>query len=230
MDALPINLTDLVIVLVLGLSAAFAFFRGFVHELMAIGSWIGAGVATLYGFPLVQPKAREFIASPLLADMAAGVAIFLAVLIVLSILTRLLSRRVRDSSLGPLDRSLGLVFGFLRGGVLVCIAWLVLLWVMPREDHPEWITEAKALPLVERGGALLAELIPEELGGRAARAVGSEGPDKIAGERYQMLLSPSAKGAQIGEKPGYKGIERDAMQQLIEAATQDDPAASEVGQ
>ncbi len=229
MDALPINMTDLAIALVLGLSAAFAFFRGFVHELLAIGSWVGAAVATLYGFPLAQPKARELIASPLLADMAAGIAIFLIVLIALSIVTRLLSRRVRDSSLGPLDRSLGLVFGALRGAVLVCIAWLVLLWAIPREDHPDWIAEAKALPLLEQGGAWLAELIPDELGGRAARAAGVERPDKIAEERYQLLLSPGAKSAQVGEKPGYKGVERDAMKQLIEAATQDDAAAGEVG-
>lgn len=233
MDSLPVNPTDLVIILVLVLSAIFAFVRGFVHEMLAIGSWVGAAFTTLYGFPHVQPIARQYITSPLLADMAAGIVIFLAVLVVLSIVTRMLAGRVRDSSLGPLDRSLGLLFGVLRGGVLVCIAWLMLLWVMPREDHPDWITEARGLPLVEKGGSLIARLIPEEFGGRAVRAAQTATPDKINVERYQDLLSPSPKGgAEIvggDAKAGYKGAERDAMQQLIEAATQADSSAEEPG-
>ncbi len=229
MDNLPINVTDLTILVILGLSAAFAFFRGFVHELLAIGSWIGAGVVTLYGFPVAQPEARKYIGSPLIADMVAGIAVFLIVLIVLSIATRLLSRRVRDSSLGPLDRSLGLLFGALRGAVLVCIAWLMLLWVVPREDHPDWITEARGLPLVERGGDLLTRLIPRNLGGDAVRAAQIDKPGKIAADSYKELLSPNTKGSVIKEKPGYKGAERDAMQQLIEAATQDNTTAEEAG-
>ncbi len=228
MDKLPINVTDLTILAILGFSAAFAFFRGFVHELLAIGSWIGAGVVTLYGFPFAQPEARKYIASPLIADMAAGIVLFLIVLVVLSIATRLLSRRVRDSSLGPLDRSLGLLFGALRGAVLVCIAWLMLLWVVPRNDLPDWIAEAHALPLVEKGSDLLTRLIPDELGGDAVRAAQALKPDPLGAGSYEDLLSPRAKGSSIKVKPGYKGAERDAMRQLIEAATQDNSPAEEV--
>ena len=156
MEAPPINVTDVVIALVILSSGLFAFFRGFVHELLAVISWIGAALATLYGFPYLQPHVRELITVPLIADMTAGVAIFLVVLIALSILTRILSHRIRTSALGPLDRALGLVFGFLRGAALVCIAWLIFAWLLPREDYPEWITEAKLRPLVERGSVLLA--------------------------------------------------------------------------
>ncbi len=229
MEGFPINLTDAGILLVLVLSAVFAFFRGFVHETLAVGSWVGSALATLYGFPHAQPKAREFIASPLIADMAAGIAIFLVVLIVLTVITRLLSRRVRDSSLGPLDRSLGLVFGALRGAVLVCVAWLLLVWVLPREDMPDWIAEARGLPLVERGGALLAKLIPEEYQVKPADALPGVEPGKIAVDRYDSLMSPATRGAAPEDRPGYKGTERDAMQQLIEAATQNDAAAEQEG-
>ncbi len=229
MDNLPINVTDLTILAILGLSAAFAFFRGFVHELLAIVSWVGAGGVTLYGFPLAQPEARKYIASPLIADMAAGIVLFLVVLVVLSIATRLLSRRVRDSSLGPLDRSLGLLFGALRGAVLVCVAWLMLLWVMPRDDLPVWIAEAHALPLVEKGSDLLTRLIPDELGGDAVRAAQTLKPDPIGATNYEDLLKPRANGGTTQVKPGYKGTERDAMRQLIEAATQNNSPAEEVG-
>ena len=46
MEAPPINVTDVVIALVILSSGLFAFFRGFVHELLAVVSWIGAGLET----------------------------------------------------------------------------------------------------------------------------------------------------------------------------------------
>lgn len=229
MEGFPINLTDAAILAILALSAAFAFFRGFVHETLAVVSWVGSALATLYGFPYAQPKAREFISSPLLADMVAGIAIFLIVLIILTIVTRSLSRRIQDSSLGPLDRSLGLVFGALRGAVLVCVAWLLMVWVLPREDMPDWITEARGLPLVERGGALIVKLIPEKYQVHPAETPAPVKPGKIAADGDDLLIPPAARGAAPQNKPGYKGTERDAMQQLIEAATQNDAAAEQAG-
>lgn len=224
MDSLPINVTDLIIILVLVLSAVFAFFRGFVHETLAVGSWIGSALVTLYAFPYVQPQARAHIPSPLIADLVAGIAIFLIVLVVLSVLTRILSRRVRDSSLGPLDRSLGLVFGVVRGAVLVCVAWLMIVWVLPREDMPNWITEARGLPLVERGGTLIAKLIPEQYQIKPTDGTPGAQAGKVVGQSYDEFLAPATKDITHADKPGYKNAERDAMQQLIEAATQNGAA------
>lgn len=225
MEGLPINVTDAVIVVLIVLSGLFAFLRGFVHELLAVASWVGAAFATIYGLPYVQPKAHELIAAPFIADMAAGMAIFLVVLIALSVLTRLLSRRVRDSGLGPLDRSLGLLFGVARGAVLVCIAWLVLVWVSPREDHPKWISEAKSLWLVERGGAALVGLLPEHL--RAGPAQAPAVPEGAAADSYRRLLKPQAKGDAPAAKPGYNERERGDLQRLIDAKTQGAAEAEE---
>ncbi|RMD64429.1 MAG: CvpA family protein [Alphaproteobacteria bacterium] len=222
MSELPINITDAAILLVVVVSGVFAFIRGFVHELLAVASWIGAGLATLYGFAHVQPYARELIASPLIADIAAGVALFLVVLVLLSIATRLLARRVRDSSLGPLDRSLGLLFGFARGAVLVSIAWLALSWILPREDYPPWLSEARSLPLVERGGHLLIGLLPAHL--RDSFEAPTPRPAGTAAGDFDALLRPPPKAGARGEEPGYKGAERSALQRLIEAATRDGTA------
>ena len=220
MEAPPINVTDVVIALVILSSGLFAFFRGFVHELLAVVSWIGAGLATLYGFPYLQPRVRELITVPLIADMTAGVAIFLIVLIVLSILTRILSRRIRTSALGPLDRSLGLVFGFLGGAVLGCLAWLIFAWLLPREDHPEWVTEAKLRPLVARGSVLLVGLLPERLRAGPAAIPGaalSEAEQLRAIRReYQNLLNPPTKGDAPENEPGYNSRMRDEMRRAIE--------------
>jgi membrane protein required for colicin V production len=220
METLPINVADVVIALVIVISGVLAAFRGFIHEILAVISWIGAALATLYGFPFAQPHVRRLITVPLIADMTAGVGIFLIVLIVLSILTRIVSRRIRTSALGPLDRSLGLVFGFLRGAVLICVGWLMFAWLLPREDHPQWVTEAKARPFVERGGALLAALLPERLRGGPdadSGAAGSEA-EQLRGiqQKYQDLLSPPTKGDAPENEAGYNSRMRDEMRRAIE--------------
>jgi membrane protein required for colicin V production len=223
MEVAAINVTDVVVLLVLVISGVFAFFRGFVHELMAVVSWIGAAIVTLYAFPLVQPEIRKIVAAPLIADIGTGVGLYLAVLIVLSILTRIVSRRVRDSALGPLDRSLGLLFGFLRGAVLVSIAWLALAWVLPREDHPDWITKARSLPLIQQSSVILVGLVPDRLRGQATEAFqdmdGGNGQNGTAERNFQDLLSPIRKGGASQDKAGYNEPERDQMQRLIEGIT-----------
>lgn len=219
MESSPINLTDAAVVLVVVISGLLAFFRGLVHEVLAVISWIGAALATIYGFPYARPYATELITVQLIADMVAGVGIFLITLIVLSVMTNFISHRIRQSALGPLDRSLGLIFGFLRGTALIAVAWLAFTMLLPREDHPKWITEAKVRPLVERGAGLLVSILPErlrrELGEKSDAA--KDGLEELQRlQDYRNLLSPPAKGNAPSGEPGYNSRERDEMQRAIE--------------
>ena len=219
MNELPINVTDLAIFVVILISGALAFVRGFVHELLAVAAWIGAAVATVFGLPHLLPYARELIAIRIIADIAAGAALFILVLIALSILTHWLARHVRESSLGSVDRSLGLLFGFLRGAFLVCVAWILLLWGLPREDHPVWISEARALPLVEQGADALLTALPEDLRPDLEQNAGS-------GPSLNLLIKPEVLGRSASESDGagpdgqggYKDAERKDLQRLLETA------------
>lgn len=228
MDGFPINIVDLAIVVVVVVSGVFAFVRGFVHEALAIGAWIGAAIVTVAGLPLALPYARELISVQIIADVVAGVAIFLVVLVALSILTHLLARRVRESSLGALDRSLGFVFGLLRGAVIICLAWIALSWLLPRAEHPIWIQEARALPLVERGATMLISLVPEDLMPEVPeRTETGETLEKL--QNFEELITPKAGQAGTAEGAGgeeagpddgsgYNQLERKELQRLIDSS------------
>lgn len=164
MDGLPLNVLDLIVLVVLLLSAVLAFFRGFVHETLGIAAWVGAGFAALYGLPVIQAKVRELIPVSWAADATAAVAIFLVTLLILSIITRSIAKRVQDSSLGSLDRSLGVLFGLARGAFLVGLAYIVLAWLIPPADQPDWIRNARGLPLIEQSAAMIRSAVPAELG------------------------------------------------------------------
>ena len=219
MEASPINLADIAVIVVILISGLLAFFRGLVHEVLAVISWIGAALATIYGFPYARPYATDLITVPLIADMVAGVGIFLVTLILLSVLTNFIAHRIRQSALGPLDRSLGLIFGFLRGAALIAVAWVVFALLMPREDHPQWLVEAKVRPLVERSAVLLVSILPERL----RRELGTisdtaqDGLEDLQGmQDFQNMLNPPAKDDATAGEPGYNSRERNEMQRAIE--------------
>jgi membrane protein required for colicin V production len=178
-----LNFVDIVVLAVIALSTLLALGRGFVKEVLSIFGWIGAAIGTLLIFFYV-PQIRAFfgkqIAEPVLADIACAVAIFVVLLIVLGFFNHAIASRVHASSLGPLDKSLGLVFGLARGIVLVALAHMAMTdWFMPNEDQrPDVIKQARTEPYVAMAADFIKSKIPQEWKDRAS-AVFDEGSKAV---------------------------------------------------
>lgn len=172
------NGLDLAVVTVIVMSGVFAFARGFVKEALSIVAWIGAAFAALYGSAYLLPMAGRLLPKGPTAEVVAGIVLFLIVLVALSLLTSAVSRRVKQSGLSAVDRSLGLVFGLVRGVVLVCLGYLALAWALPSDERqqPAWMTHARTLPFLETGADRLRALVPAAYRERAAAAVKSTRP------------------------------------------------------
>lgn len=166
------NFVDICVLAVIGISAVLALSRGLVKEVLSILSWVGAVLAVIFLLPRVQPLVGRYIHEPLLAQIAGGVGIFILSLVVLGIINHYLSANVRSSALGAVDRSLGLVFGVVRGGVVVCVAYILMSWAMPNPaSRPDVIREARTEPLVAEGAAFLKTLLPAEIVDRGSAAI-----------------------------------------------------------
>ena len=168
------NALDIGVIAVILLSGLFAFARGFVKEVLSVAAWVGAGLAALYALPYATPIAERFLPRGAVAEAGAGLAVFLVALIVLSILTSAISRRVKDSALSAVDRTLGLIFGLVRGVVLVCLAYIALSWVWPADKpqpQPQWIAGARTLPLLANGAERLRQLLPAQYREKAQATV-----------------------------------------------------------
>ncbi len=222
MAELPFTFLDIAIGIVLLISGGLAFIRGFVQEVLAVGAWVGAIAATVFGFPYARPYARDLIPHELGADVAAGAAIFVVSLVVLSLLTRTLSDRVKDSALNALDRSLGFLFGLLRGAVLVCLAYIAVEWLVVPAQQPSWLRDARAMPIVEWGADQLKSLVPSE-----AKNAGADAADDARDQTRKVLeterllrdiMSPEPKGPSTdAERSGYDSKERREMERLLES-------------
>jgi membrane protein required for colicin V production len=159
-----LNFLDIIILGVIGLSTLLAFSRGFIKELLSILGWIGAVIATVAFFTPARAIVRQYIAEPLLADIAAGIGIFIVTLVLCGMLNHWISAQVRGNGLGALDRSLGLVFGLVRGSVVICAAYILMVWALPNPaERPDMVNEARFLPVVERGAAFMLKLLPDDI-------------------------------------------------------------------
>jgi len=237
LSQLPINVTDLVILAILLISGLLALSRGFVKEVLSIAGWVIATVAALKLFPLLQPIVRRYIDQGLIADSVTAVGIFVVVLTLASLLSSAISRRVQRSDIGILDRSLGFLFGLLRGVVVTSLAYLVLVQFLAREEQPSWLRDARAMPAIEYSADLLARLAPEDVrkGLAGVRELGREGGQSVnstldkaintgrAAERLKSALPGAAGGTTGGTdkrgENGYTSGSRDDMNRLIQNRT-----------
>ena len=220
MDELSINGVDIGVGMVLLISALIAWGRGFVHEVLSVASWIGAIFATIHGYPYLNPYMRELISMELAADFVSGVLVFIGSLAVFSFITGFIARRVQESALNMLDRSLGFLFGVMRGAVLVCLAYIAVEWMAPPKEQPEWLRTARVMPLVEAGADLLEALVPEDAaedGTETAKEAEEKmlkalDPEKI----LRDMLTPEPKSGKTADAPGYDRKERTEMERLIQ--------------
>ncbi len=218
MDSLPVNVTDIGVGVVLLGSALLAYARGFVHEVLAVGGWIGAVFATIYGFPYVKPFARDLIDLQWVADLTAGTVVFIVSLVVLSIITRTISKRVQASMLNALDRSLGFLFGIVRGAVLVSLAYVGVELVQPVSEQPPWLRSARSMPVIEAGAGLLRSLIPDD-DDAAANDAREKAQRMLDTEKaMRQMLSATPKGRAPGAPGGYGAQERRDMERLIDSS------------
>lgn len=156
------NVVDLSILIAIGFSIFVGVLRGMTREVLGIAGWVGALATVFYGLPLFRPLGHYYISNPMLADAIVSVILFILSLAVFILISRLISTQVKASTLGGLDRSLGLIFGFLRGIFVICLVYLALGFFYPPQEMPRIVNTARLSPLFAQGAHKLKLLIPQD--------------------------------------------------------------------
>jgi membrane protein required for colicin V production len=217
-----VNIVDLAVLVVIALSAIFAFARGFVREALSIAAWGGAALITLYGFDSVYAMTQHLVTTPLLAELIAGTGLFLASLILLTILTGFIAGFLQWSALTPIDRTLGLAFGVARGLILVSVAYFGIDIMLPTNDQPSQLRDAKIQPLLEQGAGILRGMLPQSWQPKSAaaadeaqRAVGQAKAARDAMGALSTPVTPMPPKDQDVPGPVYKPADQRELDRLI---------------
>jgi membrane protein required for colicin V production len=186
------NWIDATVLVIIGLSAVFSMVRGFVREVLGVAAWVGAGIAALRLFPLVQPEVASLLPKGLqhFAVYGAMGVVFIVVLVVLSLVSALIGGLVRDSALSSLDHSLGLVFGAVRGAVIVACAYVALSIGVAPDQWPRPVVKARFLPLAYMGANELVGLLPAQYQPKVDPLPGAKAPPAT-----QLMVQPVAGSA-----------------------------------
>jgi len=152
---------DYAILGILLISSFISLVRGFVKEALSLVGWI---VAFWVSLSFAVPLSNLFETSsddPTLRLIIAFVALFVLSLIVSSVINFFASRLVQRTGLTGTDRFLGVIFGFLRGAVLVSVLVLLAgLTTLPKED---WWDDSFLLFRFQAIAMWIRELLPGDV-------------------------------------------------------------------
>lgn len=159
---MALSLTDGVLGGILLLSLVVGAWRGLVYELMSLAGWVTAFVAAQW---LAQDVAEWL---PIWREAATQVRyalsfvlVFVCSVFVTSLVSWLLRKLVDTAGLRPADRSLGALFGLMRGGVvLMVLAVVVELVALNREP---WWQDSRITPVLAVLLTGIKPLLPQAL-------------------------------------------------------------------
>lgn len=152
---------DIIVLVIVGLSALFGFYKGFVIEIFALGGIAVGIVVANASYASLGETLLRFIASSQIANAVAYALIFLIAMTAVIIVGRVFDKFVRLIFLGWLNRLLGLVFGFTKGALLAALLLLLLTLALPPQH--ELIAKSLLRPYFDYAYALVPEHFKQQL-------------------------------------------------------------------
>ncbi len=128
---------DMALAAFLLLSVLVGLMRGVVFELLSLVGWFVAYFVGLWLTPMFVASMPVGAPGSTLNYVVTFACVFLAALVVWSILARLVRALIRATPLSPVDRVLGAGFGFVRGLVVLLIV-ATNVGISPWGRSPAW--------------------------------------------------------------------------------------------
>ena len=174
------NSFDYLLVVIVGLSCGLALIRGFAREAAGILGWLAgfalavylAGYATRFlsswtsGKQILPSGAlseriSEAINVGIIGNLSAFLLVFVASLLTVVLVGRLVLSLVDKVGLSSVNRALGLAFGLVRGVSLILVGFFILQ-ILPISE-PIWISESQLAPICRVGVTYLTRWVPVHL-------------------------------------------------------------------
>ena len=153
---------DWTLLAILGLSLAIGAWRGLVFEVLSVFVWIAAFVLAQWFAPDVAAKLPMVGTAQSLRYAAGFVLVFVGTAFVAGLLVQLIKKMVASVGLRPVDRTLGAIFGLLRGAILL-LAIAVVTNMTALRNQADWQASQGATMLTELL-TKLKPLLPQDFG------------------------------------------------------------------
>lgn len=224
---MPITWLDILVLGVIFISAMLAMMRGLTREILSNLSWAVAAVGTYFTYFLLRETVRSYVdpSQAYLADIGLAIVSFLAILIIVSVITLRISDLILDSRVGALDRSLGFLFGAARGLLLVVLAFLIIAWLYPPFRDEGWAKDARTTPIIIKTGEAIASFLPEDaantLLGHLREKKGDDAQPGTEAPHSDSSVKEKSENTGQDKNLGYGNRDRQNLDRLIENSTKE---------
>ena len=147
MEALELNPADWFILVVLIASGIISFTRGFTKEFLSLFLWIAAFIAAISLEFLATPKINEFIGNEEISKIISYIFVFVIFIFVGGIVIKFISKIIKWSGASGFDRFLGVLFGLIRGLIVLFAIFLLLPSSLKTTDL---ISNSKITPIIQK--------------------------------------------------------------------------------
>lgn len=147
MEALGLNLADWFILIVLIASGVISFTRGFTKELLSLFLWLAAFIAAISLEYLATPKINEFIGNQEISKIISYIVVFIIFIFLGGIIIKFISKLIKWSGASGFDRFLGILFGLVRGLIVLFVIFLLLPSGLKTTNL---ISNSKITPIIQK--------------------------------------------------------------------------------
>lgn len=236
---------DIVVGLIVLASALISFMRGLIREVLTIAGVVGGILAAVFVGPMLAPTVRDWfgvtedskeklfdiIPMEIVADITTYGVIFISVVIVLSVASHFISGAAKAVGLGPVDRTLGVVFGIARAMILLGLVYLPFHLFMKEDDKKDFFSDSKTHYFIEKTATVMAEYLPESED--VEKSVKDEAGDMFKKKLEEQNLLGGKKDDKPAEekKPeqgaGYGDAEREKLDELFNEPAVNPPSVNQ---
>ena len=218
---------DFIIIAVLLVSATLSLIRGFTKEVLSVAGWVISGYMAIFWGPLLKPFIAPYVTIDWVVNIGAMLIVFLISLVVFSLLANAISKTLKLSGIGMLDRSLGVLFGLTRGLFIIALGYFVTVLVLPEDKHPDWIKNARLRPMLQTSTKLLVSIVPLDrlplnianieglMRNVPTKALRDALDNELKGDPQKRDNIQDTEDKTDYNKSGYKQSERNSMERLI---------------
>ena len=147
MEALGLNLADWFILIVLIASGVISFTRGFTKELLSLFLWLAAFIAAISLEYLATPKINEFIGNQEISKIISYIVVFVIFIFLGGMIIKFISKLEKWSGASGFDRFLGILFGLVRGLIVLFVIFLLLPSGLKTTNL---INDSKITPIIQK--------------------------------------------------------------------------------
>ncbi len=134
-------------------STIWATIRGGIYETVATLSWVVAAITARFVSPMLDGLLQRWFG---LAESTVGTLVssyfivFFVILLVVGFFNQKLRDKIQESMMNVTDHTLGVIFGIVRGIVVMGVVyWMALWYYSDTPALPRWLADARTRPIMQ---------------------------------------------------------------------------------